>query len=227
MPQKVVVIDQDELERRWVVRDLAEAGMAVVEASSSVEGLIGVLEELPEVIVLAEEMPPLDADDLIDVLRRLSDAPLIILGSGGESLEVSALERGADAYLRRPFSPATLLARARALLRRYRSSSGMFGLYAQIEGLARALTGTEKRLLICLAANGTGLASQGEVLTTVWGGNAGPDVVKLYLRRLQHKLEEAACGLRLVSVRGVGHRLVQAETEAVDLGPGPYQRRAV
>lgn len=227
MPQKVLVIDQDDLERRRVVRDLAEAGMAVVEASSSVAGFLDVLEQLPDLIVMAEEMPPLEAGDLLSLLRRLTDAPLIILGSGGEPPEVSALERGADAYLRRPFSPATLLAWARALLRRYRPSSSMLGVHLQLKSLARALTSTEKRLLVCLAANGTGLTSQGDLLTRVWGGNASPDVARLYLRRLRDKLEETACGLRLVSVRGVGHRLVQADTEAAGLGPGAHQLRAV
>lgn len=103
----------------------------------------------------------------------------------------------------------------------------MLGVHLQLKGLAHALTSTEKRLLVWLAANGTGLTSQGELLTTVWGGNASPAVAKLYLRRLRHKLEEAACGLRLVTLRGVGHLLVQAETEAADLGPEAYRRRAV
>lgn len=227
MPQKVLVIDEDELERRRVVRDIRAAGMVVVEASDTVEGLVHILEEDPEVIVLAEEMPPFEAEDLVRVVRRLTDAPLIILGSGGEPPEVSALDRGADAYLRRPFSPAALLARARALLRRYRPSSPMLGVHLQVKSLARALTGTEKRLLVCLAADGTGLTSQSEVLIRVWGGNASPDVAKLYLRRLRHKLEETACGLRLVSMRGVGHRLVQAEAEAAGLGSGAYQRWAL
>lgn len=227
MPQRVLVIDQDELERRWVVRDLAGAGMAVVEASSSVEGLLEVLQEAPDVIVIAEEMPPLEAEDLLSVLRRLTDAPLIILGSDGEPTEVSALERGADAYLRRPFGLATLLAWIRALLRRYRPPSSMLAFHPQVRGLAPALTGTEKRLLVWLAANGAGLTSQGELLTTVWGGNGSPDIAKLYLRRLRHKLDEAACGLRLVSLRGVGHRLVQAEPERAGFGLGAYQRWAM
>ena len=227
MAQKVLVIDQDEPERHWVVSALRQAGMVVVEASSSVEGLVNVLEEAPQVIVLAEEMPPLEAEDLVRVVRRLTDAPVIILGSGGEPREVSALERGADAYLRRPPTPATLLAWARALLRRYRPSSAVFCVRPRVEGLGSALTGTEKRLLVSLAANGTGVTSQEELLTRVWGGTASPDVARLYLRRLRRKLEEAACGLRLVMMRGVGHRLVQAETEAADPVPGADQWRAV
>ncbi len=215
MAQKALVIDQDDLERRRVVRELAKGGMAVVEASGTVEGLLDVLEEAPDVIVMAEEMPPLEAEDLLSLLRRLTDAPLIILGSGSEPTEVSVLERGADVYLRRPFSSASVLAWTRAVLRRYHPSSFVSGVYFRINGLARALTATEKRLLVWLAANGTGLTSQGELLARVWRGNASADAAKFYLRRLRHKLEEAACGLRLVSVRGVGHRLVQVE------GDGP------
>lgn len=227
MSQRVLVIDEDELERRQVVGDLLSAGMAVVEASSSVQGLFSVLEEAPDVIVMAEEMPPLEADDLVSLLRRLTNAPLIILGGGDDPIEVSALDRGADAYLRRRFSPALLLARARALLRRYRPSSSMLGTHVPVKILAQALTGTEKRLLACLAGNGSGLTSQGELLTRVWGRDASPDVAKLYLRRLRHKLEEASCGLRLVSVRGVGYRLVQVDTEAVGLDREACKQQAV
>ncbi|KPJ52165.1 MAG: hypothetical protein AMS16_06770 [Planctomycetes bacterium DG_58] len=227
MAERVLVVDDDELERRRVVAEFARAGMVVAEASNAVEGLIGVLEEAPEVIVLSEEIPPLAADDVVSVLRRLSDAPLIILGSGQDPEEVSALDRGADAYLRRPLSSAMLLARARALLRRYRRSSSMSASRIRASGLAEMLTGTEKRLLLCLASNGSGLISQGELLTRVWGGDGSPDVAKFYLRRLRNKLEKAACGLRLVSVRGVGHRLVQAEMERASFRLGAYRRRAM
>jgi len=225
MPQKVLVIDQDDLERHCVVRELAKAGMTVVEASVTVEGLLDVLEEAPDIIVMAEEMPPMEAGDLLSLLVRLTDALLVILGNGGEPTEVSALDRGADAYLQRPFKSATLLAWVRALLRRYRSSFSILRLH--LKDLTCALTRTEKRLLISLAANGNRLTSQAELVASVWGQNGSAHVVRFYLRRLQHKLEQAACGLRLASVRGVGHRLVQAEEEATGLDPGAYRWRAL
>ncbi|NIM49521.1 MAG: hypothetical protein GTO22_09745 [Gemmatimonadales bacterium] len=227
MRERVLVIDPDDLQRRRIVRELKEAEIEVAEASGGVDGLLDILEKVPDVVVIAEELPPLEVADILSVVGRLTDVPLIVLGSGGEPAEVAALEGGADAYLRRPLRAATLLAWARALLRRYRPSSTISGVHLQLKGLARALTSTEKRLLVCLAANGDGLTSQGELLTRVWGGDTSPDTAKFYLRRLRHKLEEAACGPRLVSVRGVGHRLVQASTEAAGVDPGPYERRAV
>lgn len=225
MSQKVLVIDQDELQRRWVVEDLSEAGMAVVEACTSSDGLFGALEQAPDVIVMAEEMPVLNGRDLLTLLRRASHAPLIVLGSGGEPTEVNALESGADAYLRKPVRFPALLARIRSLLRRYRGSAA--AIVALAKGLGLALTGTEKRLLVCLATNGAGLISRDELLARVWGREASPDVAKFYVRRLRQKLEEVSCGLRLVSVRGVGHRIVGGGMETDDLGQGTYQRRAL
>lgn len=227
MRESVLVIDPDDLQRRRIVRELTEAGVEVVETSGSVDGLLHILEEIPDVVVISEELPPLEVADILSVLRRLTDVPLIILGSGGEPAEVAALEGGADAYLPRTLRAETLLAWVRALLRRYRPSSVISGVHLQLKGLARALTSTEKRLLVCLAANGACLTSQGELLTRVWGGEASPDTAKFYLRRLRYKLEETAQGPRLLSVRGVGHRLVQANTEAAGLDPGACQRRAV
>lgn len=118
----VLIIDPDELERRRLQRAFADADLELVEAGSAIEGLFETLERDPLLILLAEQVPPLEAGELLLVLRRISGAPIIVIGGGDEPDEASALDLGADFYLRRPFGAQVAVARARALLRRCRGS---------------------------------------------------------------------------------------------------------
>lgn len=114
----VLIIDPDEVERRRLRRALADAGLNLAEAKRPIEGLSEAMERDPDLILLAEQVPPLEGRELLLVLRRITDAPVIIIGSGDEPEELDVLDLGADFYLRRPFDPRTAVARARALLRR-------------------------------------------------------------------------------------------------------------
>lgn len=139
----VLIIDPDQLERRRLQRAFAEAGLDLVEAGSAIEGLFEALERDPVLILLAEQVPPLAAGELLLVLRRITDAPIIVIGNGDEPEEASALDLGADFYLRRPFGAQVAVARARALLRRHRGSALGAAGGAGVPVLSR--TGRERR----------------------------------------------------------------------------------
>lgn len=227
MSRVTILIDQDDWERRSISQALRDAGWKVREASSSVQGLVDVLEEKPALIVLAAEMPPLEATELLAILRRLTAAPVILIGSGGDPEELKAIEQGADSYLRRPFGPGLLLARALALSRRYREPPN--GSSAP-ENTTLHLTKTEQRLHACLTAHGQRLVSQRELLLEVWGGAATIESVKFYVRRLRQKLNGNGHS-ELQTVRGVGHRLVHLEPSrqaglAGAAGAGAFARTA-
>jgi DNA-binding response OmpR family regulator len=113
----VLVIDADE-GRQSVVPALQDAGFRVVEALESGEGVRYILDDSPHIIILGEEMPPIDGVELLPLLRRLTGSPIILLGPGGETALVRALLHGADSYLSRPVNVRELIARIRALLRR-------------------------------------------------------------------------------------------------------------
>ncbi len=215
MNGEALIASPNAVERRLVGKVLRGVGLTVLEAASGPEGLSQVLECDPKLIVLAEELPPLEANEVLVLFRRLSDAPIILLGDGGDPQEQLALELGADSYLRRPLSLAVLLARGRALLRRYPRScrDRSRRLERGLEPLR--LTNTERRLLACLSTHCDQLVSPQELLQEVWGGAASPDTVKMYLRRLRQKLAATAIGPRLMSLRGAGHRVVWTESEAV------------
>jgi DNA-binding response OmpR family regulator len=121
-----LVID-DEEERQSIVQALQEAGFRVIQATRSSEGLKSALDDSPRLLVVSESMPPLEGVELLPVLRRLTDAPIITVGSGGEMAMVQALLRGSDVYLTRPVNIRELMARIRALLRRYGAAKGLNG----------------------------------------------------------------------------------------------------
>lgn len=202
---RLVIIDSDEAERRSIAASLTSAGFETLEASGSVEGLLQVLDSAPELVILAEEMPPLQAADLLVILQRAADAPIIVIGGGGDPEEIAALESGADSYVRRGASLPLLRARARALLRRYPRPGDPA---AYLGPVPISLTATEKRLMTYLSIHGGRPVSLEDLRVEVWGERAGTDAVKYCLRRLRHKLKTKPRGPELLCIRGIGYRLV-------------------
>ena len=121
-----LIIDVDE-SRQNVVGALEDAGFRVIVALESGEGLKHTLDDSPRIVIVGEEMPLVEGVELLPVLRRLTDAPIIALGHGGEMALVQALLQGADIYLTRPVNLREFMARIRALLRRYGAARGLNG----------------------------------------------------------------------------------------------------
>ena len=207
--ESVLIIDPSEAERLWLARALHGTKFEVIEAASAIEGLLETLERNPDLILLAEDVPPLEAGDLLPVLRRLTAAPIMVIGGGGDPEEIAAVDLGADHYLRRPFSAQVLLARARAVLRRYLGSQTVAPIVAGIRKLLPRLSPTEKRLAACLMLPNGRPLSPSTLASDAYGGPVGGSTVKVALWRLRHKL--GACGLTLVAHPGVGYRLVMEE----------------
>jgi DNA-binding response OmpR family regulator len=210
---RLVIIDTDDRQRRWISSTLTSLGSDMLEASGSIEGLLLVLDSSPSAILLAENMPPLRAADLLRALRQVSNAPIIVIGTGGEPEEVAALEAGADAYVPPAAGLRLLVARVNSLLRRYRPLGNPSAYLAWPLGPI-SLTDTERRLMTSLINHNGRPVTLGELSLEVWGGGTGVDNVKYHLRQLRQKLDRQPCGLKLLCIRGVGYRLVLAETQS-------------
>lgn len=133
MAAKVLVIDSDDLQREQLRKILAEQGFEVTDSNTAIGGLLATLENDPNLILIAEEVRPLVAGDLLPVLRLITSSPIIVIGSGDDPEEAAALESGADFYQRRPFSPRVLTSRIRSLLRRHGQASRIVRPIAQLE----------------------------------------------------------------------------------------------
>jgi len=205
----MVIIDADTAERQRLAIAFTSAGFEIVEVGESVEGLLKVLDFDPDVILLAEEMPPLQAADLLVILRRVSDASVIVIGYGGDPAEVTALESGADSYFQRGRSLRLLRARVATLLRRFTSRGESRN---RVPPIPISLTATERRLFTALSNHNGRPVSLEDLRLEGWAGTAGTDAVKYCLRRLRQKLQAHPCDLQLVCINGVGYRLVSTRT---------------
>lgn len=209
MNSTALIIDPDGLEGAWLAENLKKLNMQVDQANGNTDGLHCVLESPPALILLANETPPIEGEECLTVLRRVSQVPIVVLGSGGDFEQVEALNNGADVYLRRPFSQDVLLAWIKTLMwrrgQRNPDSNPKLNL-GSISSLP--LSATERRLALSLLARDGNLVTSKELLQETWGGKAGSATLVFYLRRLRQKLAVSSTNVKLISVRGLGHRLV-------------------
>jgi len=221
----ILVVDDDPRMQRLLRANLERAGYRVDTAAEGAAALDCVDLTPPDLILLDVMMPVMDGLTFLARLRAFSDLPVILLTAKGEERDkVQGLDLGADDYLTKPFGPAELLARARAVLRR-RTQDGAHAPSALAVGdltinLAQRrvlrqgqeirLTPTEYKLLSELASNRGRVLLHGDLLSRVWGPEYRDQVDYLwtYVRYLRHKIEPDPAHPRyILSEPGVGYLL--------------------
>jgi DNA-binding response OmpR family regulator len=209
MDSKALIIGMDEENLDRVVELLEGAGWSAKRVIGSVEGLLRTLEFFPDLLLLTEETPPIKGEELLPLLRRASNALIVVIGTGGSSEHIKALSMGADVYLRHPVSEAVLVATVKALMRRRSERNTATTQEPDLSSVsALPLSVTERRLVACLLAHKGNIVTSKELLQEAWAGTAGPETLIFYLRQVRRKLAESSANIRLVSVRGLGHRVV-------------------
>jgi len=204
---------------------LREEGYLVSTADNGVSALQKVEEEPLDLVILDVMMPHMDGHEVCRRIRSKMHVPIIFLSAKGETSDrVQGLELGADDYLAKPFEPAELLARVKAVLRRTEA-------YAMGEAQTRLVVGDfvlepvenkaivrdkpidmtpiEFRLLYCLARNAGRVLTHEFLLTSVWGYEyeGYSNQVAVYIRRLRNKIEpDPANPEHLTTVRGLGYK---------------------
>ena len=221
---KILVVDDDLELLNLVAFALRQAGYLVVEASDGPSALRTFESEEPQLVILDFNLPGLDG---LQVLKKIraggSKTPVMMLTvRATEEDQVQALDQGADDYLTKPFSPRTLLARVRAMLRRGGIEaptsvvSGDFSLdtenqTASVRGDQPVfLTKLEFRMLQLLVVNANRTLPAERLTSHVWGyrGTGDRQLLKQLVHRLRQKIEQdPASPSYLVTMPGVGYCL--------------------
>lgn len=187
-------------------------------------GLVTVRNQLPDVVLLQDCTDDLPVAESVRNIREFSDVPLLVLGADPDVLQVvSALESGADDYVRLPCPMTELMGRVWAVLRR----AGFRGFGEEPRPLVKGellidqatyqaflgerrlnLTLTEFRLLQVLARNCGQVVPHRKLEEALWGDRRdGRGLVKKYVQRLRDKLEDKGRESPwIVTIRGLGYR---------------------
>jgi DNA-binding response OmpR family regulator len=220
---KILVVDDDPDLLALVGFALSQAGFVVVKAVDVPSALRVFAAESPDLAILDINLPGGSGFEICEAIRRQSRVPVMMLTARGEEEDlVRALDIGADDYLTKPFSPRTLLARVRALLRRAGLETGgamsAGDLHLDLEAHALRvrdgepikLTKLETRLLQILIANAGHVVGTERLLTHVWGhrGSGDRQLLKQLVHRLRQKIEADPAEPRLLKTEsGAGYRL--------------------
>lgn len=212
----MLVVEDAEAIRTAVLAGLSEAGYSTAGRSDGRTLEQDLVNFRPDLVVLDIMLPGRDGFSLLDVVRRHSDAGVVMLTArDGVDDRLRGLHGGADDYVVKPFALAELVARVTAVLRRMGRTPrtveiGDLLIDAEAGDVRRAgrrieLTATELRLLDYLAAQRGRVVSKGQILTRVWGYTAyDPNLVEVHISALRRKLGEPRL---LHTVRGLGYVL--------------------
>ena len=202
---KILVADDDPDLLDLVAYALSQTGYLVVKAADGNAALTAFKAEAPDLVILDINMPGQTGFEVCAGIRGNSTVPVMMLTARGEEQDlVRALDLGADDYLTKPFSPRTLLARVKALLRRAQlersagpATAGRITLDVDDStvrigsGQPIALTKLEFRLMQALLAQAGKAVQSDRLLVLVWGhrGSGDRQLLKQLVHRLRHKIE--------------------------------------
>lgn len=221
----ILAIDDEPALLRLIKLELSAHGFRVLTAPGGAAGVRMEEEHRPDVVLLDVSMPEMDGFEVMRQLRDRTNVPIILLTArGSDTDKVRGLELGADDYLAKPFSPAELSARVRAVLRR---SIGSQTPTQQVEagnivvdlhkrlafrnGEQVDLTRTEWMLLQHLAANPGRVMLSAELLSKIWGPEYRGDLqyLRVWVSRLRKKLEDDPANPTLIKTfQGIGYMFV-------------------
>ncbi|MBS0214078.1 MAG: response regulator transcription factor [Proteobacteria bacterium] len=221
-----ILIVDDDVELVGLLRfALHHAGYGVVTAFDGEQALQRLRDHQPDLVILDVNLPLRDGFEVLEILRKSSQIPVMMLTvRAAEEDEVRGLDLGADDYLRKPFSPRTLLARVRSLLRRGNDplddaplASGPLALDVERsearvgEGAPFRLSPLELRLLRLLLAHAGKPVDADRVIGFVWPDRDAADreSLKQVVHRLRRKLATAGGEAGWIEyVPNVGYALV-------------------
>lgn len=226
--QTILVVDDDPQIRDVLSMALERAGFEAVLARDGAEGLNQAKAIQPALAVLDIGLPEMDGLELCKAIRKDSDLPILFLTARDDEVDrILGLELGGDDYVTKPFSPRELVARVRAILKRYGSTEtvteeketfslkiGRLTLMPEshvctVDDAHVTLTSTELTILSKLMSRPTQVFSRPALVDAIWGpGMVVSDrTLDSHLRNLRSKLADAGCKDAIETLHGVGLRM--------------------
>ena len=230
MKPAILLVEDDPSLIELVRYNLEAADFDVAVEMDGDGGLMAIRERDFDAVILDWMMPNMSGIEVVRQIRRMNDkraTPVIMLTARGEETDkIRGLDAGADDYVVKPFSPAELVSRVRALLRRSTPDMGAETLaYEDLEmdlvshkinrgGRSVHLGPTEYRLLRVLMENPNRVYSREQLLDKAWGQNIYVEIrtVDVHVRRLRRAINIDGKPDLIRTVRGSGY--------ALDVGPG-------
>jgi DNA-binding response OmpR family regulator len=228
----ILVVDDEASVVEVVSLYLQREGFRVRVARDGRSALVAIREKLPALVVLDLMLPEVDGLAILQALRDnpALDVPVIMLTARRQETDrIYGLELGADDYVTKPFSPAELVSRVKAVLRRS-SGGGVMGgerpltfsdltidpksRQVTVRGENIELTATEFNLLHFMACHPRQVFKRDQLLENVWGFSeyVDPSTVTVHIRRLREKIEaDPGNPVRLSTVWGVGYKFDPGE----------------
>ena len=230
MKPAILLVEDDPSLIELVRYNLEAADFDVAVEMDGDGGLMAIRERDFDLVILDWMMPNMSGVEVVRQIRRMNDkraTPVIMLTARGEETDkIRGLDAGADDYVVKPFSPAELVSRVRALLRRSTPDMGAETLaYEDLEmdlvshkvnrgGRSVHLGPTEYRLLRVLMENPNRVYSREQLLDKAWGQNIYVEIrtVDVHVRRLRRAINIDGKPDLIRTVRGAGY--------ALDVSPG-------
>jgi DNA-binding response OmpR family regulator len=219
---EILVVEDEEAIADFLERGLEAEGFAVRAAADGVEGERLALGGGFDLVILDRMLPGRGGLDVLAAIRREKPAlPVIVLtAKGGIGERVEGLDAGATDYVTKPFAFEELLARIRTHLRQASAEAtttleaggirlDLLSRRAERDGISVRLPEREAELLAFLMRRAGQVASQREILTSVWGydHDPGTNVVQVYIGYLRRKLGRPGSPAPIETVRSAGYRL--------------------
>ncbi len=218
---KILLVDDDPHIRELASLFLRNGGFEVIEAADGVEALSRLDSVKVDAAVIDIMMPNMDGWELCREVKASFDIPVLMLTAKGEtSQKLKGFELGTDDYLVKPFEPLELVARVKALLKRYRIESSQtiqigtltmdrktYRVRANGESLTLPLK--EFELLFKLASHPGRTFSREQLIEDIWGYDfRGNDrTLDVHISRLRERFPEEKHSFKITTIRGLGYRL--------------------
>jgi two-component system, OmpR family, response regulator ResD len=218
---KVLIVDDDENISEVIKMYLENSGYDTKVSHNGREAQEFFVQYKPDLVLLDIMLPSVDGIDVLKWIRKQSETPVIMLTAKGETFDkVLGLELGADDYIVKPFEPKEMVARVKAVLRRYNVENedkevlkfpdltvDINSYNVTFKGEDIKMPPKEFELLYFLASNKNRVFTREQLLCEVWGYDYPGDsrTVDVHIKRLREKLHGGA-NWELETVWGVGYK---------------------